>query len=231
MNKILTASTSVFASLLIAGSVFADNQRAMMKPADSESPSAIITRASNVYSSFTKSGQKVPQSVLDKAQCIAVIPQTVTAALVVGGTHGDGIASCRLSDNTWSSPAFVDLNAASIGAQAGAKETDVVLYFTSTRTANALRTGKIDFGADASVVAGNFERTFDVSNAGVVAYQANSGAFLGASIGGGTLSSSDQSNRAYYGKDVQVNQILNGTESTSAATRDAADALLRQFPS
>lgn len=154
----------------------------------------------------------VPDSVVSRANCIAVIPNVLTAAAVIGGTHGEGVASCKLSSGKWSQPAFVNINSGSLGAQLGAKSTDVVLYFQNQEAVSALKRGKFAFGADASVVAGKFERSFDTTGAGVVAYQRSSGAFLGAALNGGNLSSDEDDNRAVYGKNIRTADILEGRE-------------------
>ena len=58
----------------------------------------------------------VPASILAKARCIVVLPDLVTGAVVVGGTHGVGVASCK-ENNSWTPPAFVNMNAVSFGAR------------------------------------------------------------------------------------------------------------------
>lgn len=181
----------------------------------------ILRKSADIYRAIAKGPHGgVPESVTSKANCIAVVPNVVTAAVVVGGSHGDGVASCKLSSGQWSQPAFVNLTSGSLGAQVGAKSTDAVLYFTTPSAANALKTGKFAIGADASVVAGNFERSFDTSGAGVVAYQRTSGAFLGASLNGGSIGGDDNQNRAYYGKDVEIRDILEGRAQPMAGATD-----------
>lgn len=179
----------------------------------------------------TNNGDGVPSSVKDAAECIAIIPGVVTAAVGIGGSHGNGVAVCKTStsqannrDNrdsqgqnqaqvarNWSDPAFMDISGASLGAQLGFKRGDVVLYFTSKKAAEALKRGETDFGADIGVVAGNFDRGFHTSHADVVAYQNTSGAFAGASISGGSLSADRSLNEEYYGREVTVSEILSGS--------------------
>src|SRR5689334_12932147 len=37
----------------------------------------------------------VPNEVLEGAKCVAVIPKLAKGAFVVGGEHGNGVATCR----------------------------------------------------------------------------------------------------------------------------------------
>lgn len=227
--------TSILSSLAIAaalacssGSVLAegkDSTRASMKvgPAG-DAPRQIIDRAIAAH----KALGAIPESVREKAECMVVVPGLTTAAVAIGGSHGDGVAVCKTGTDSWSSPAFVDLDAASLGVQLGAKSSDMVVYLTSRRAADALKQGKFMIGAEASVVAGQFERTFDVAGADAVAYQTNAGAFVGASVGAGKITSDDDSNRAFYGKIVQARDILNGTIETK---NESAERLSKQLES
>ena len=174
----------------------------------------LLRNSGEAYRALAKGNQPVPASITSRAQCVAIFPNTITAAAVVGGSHGEGIASCK-NGSAWSPPAFVEINAMSLGAQIGAKASDVVLYFTSPESVAALKRGKFAMGADASVVAGSFDRSFDTSNAGVVAYQRSSGAFLGLALNGGNLSTDEDANRAYYGRDVTTADVLENRVTTS----------------
>lgn len=203
------------------------DSRAMMKTAEGDDPQNIVSQASRAYRELQK-GQPdgLPESLLKKTQCVVIVPDTVTAAVGIGGSHGDGIAACK-NGGKWSQPAFVDLDTASLGAQVGAKSSDVVLFLTSEKAVNALKKGSMQFGADVSVVAGNFERSFDVSGAGAVAYQTVSGAYAGASLAGGKLTADQDSNEAYYNKKVEVSKLLSGQAPAGGKN---ADELISQLP-
>ena len=143
----------------------------------------MVDEASEVYGAIAKGPHgEVPASVLKNARCIAVLPNVITGALVVGGTHGEGLASCKDSDNRWSQPAPISLNQGSIGLQAGAKSADLVLYFQNNDAVQALKRGNFALGADISAVAGNFDSSVDTSKAGVVVYTRTEGLFAGASV-------------------------------------------------
>ena len=68
----------------------------------------------------------IPQSVLDKAQCIVVVPGLKKAAFIVGGQFGRGFASCRKAGG-WGAPAAMKIEGGSFGLQLGGQSTDVIL--------------------------------------------------------------------------------------------------------
>lgn len=175
---------------------------------------ATLQKATDVYSAIVKGPHgQVPASVLAKAECIAVIPDVMTGAVVIGGSHGLGVASCK-ENNTWSPPAFLALNSISFGAQIGGKSSDLVLFMVDQAAKNALKAGKITLGSDVSVTAGNFDRGLDPSTRGVIAYSRTEGAFAGASLSGGNLSSDDDDTAALYGKDIRYSSLMEGNIRT-----------------
>ena len=83
----------------------------------------------------------VPQEVLDKTECVIVIPSVTKVALGIGGTYGRGAMVCRSGKNfngPWGAPAMYALEGGSVGFQLGAESTDLVLMVTNPRGVNAL---------------------------------------------------------------------------------------------
>ena len=193
-----------------------EDMRAKMKDEREEDridARATLAKSTDLYSAIVKGAHgQVPESVLAKAQCVAVIPDVMTGALIVGGSHGVGIASCR-ENNNWSPPAFLKMTSVSLGAQIGAKSSDVVLFMISDKAKSALKNGKITLGTDVSVTAGNFDRNFDTSAHGVIAYTRTEGVFAGASLSGGNLSSDNDDTRAFYGKDATFASLMSGNSN------------------
>jgi SH3 domain-containing YSC84-like protein 1 len=189
-----------------------EEQRAQMKEeaAEKVDASATLRKSTEVYEEMIKGKHgQVPASVLAKAQCVVVLPDLMTGAVIVGGTHGVGVASCK-EKNGWTTPAFLKMTAVSFGAQLGGKSSDVVLFLVNEHATNALKKGKFSLGADASVAAGTFDQGFDTSNYGVVAYSRTGGAYAGASISGGNITSDDADTSAFYGEDMNYASLLEG---------------------
>lgn len=138
------------------------DSRASYRPSDQTEASrgGALARSAEVYKAIIKDG-KVPPSLLQDSKCIAVFPGVITAALGVGGTHGNGIGFCRNSSRSgWASPLFLSLNGGSIGLQAGVQSSDIVLYMTGDSARTSLENGNFTLSGSLSAVAGTFDKSF-----------------------------------------------------------------------
>ncbi|HTA64983.1 MAG TPA: lipid-binding SYLF domain-containing protein [Xanthomonadaceae bacterium] len=159
--------------------------------------------------------QSVPQSMLDNAHAIAIIPHVMKAGFMVGGRFGRGLISVRGPNGTWSNPCFVTIAGGSFGFQAGVQSTDVVLVFTTQRGVESIVHGKFTLGADASVAAGPVGRTAEASTdeklkAEIYSYSRSRGLFAGVALDGAALQMDDRSNAAIYGRDATPRAIFEG---------------------
>jgi len=174
----------------------------------------MIDDSAEVYRTITAGEHgRIHTSVTENARCIAVLPSVLTGALIVGGTHGNGIASCKNSIGAWSHPAAISLNQGSLGLQAGAKSTDLVLFFQSQDAESALKRGNFMLGTDVSAVAGKFDTNLDPSNAGVIVYSRTEGVFAGVSVNGSRIGQDEDGLAKYYDKKVDYLALLEGDES------------------
>jgi lipid-binding SYLF domain-containing protein len=175
--------------------------------------------------------QSVPQSMLDNAYAIAVIPDVVKAGFVVGGRFGRGLVSVRTANGTWSNPSFLSITGGSFGFQAGLQSTDVVLVFSTARGVDSIVHGKFTLGADASVAAGPVGRTAEASTderlkAEIYSYSRARGLFAGIALDGASLAIDDRSNEAIYGRDTTPRAIFEGrVNAPPAAIVDFRDRL------
>ncbi|MFQ5719688.1 MAG: lipid-binding SYLF domain-containing protein [Acidobacteriota bacterium] len=188
---------------------------AMSVPAHAaKRPAAKLKAARAVYQELMNAPDAgVPEALLEKAECIAVIPGVVKVAFIWGGRHGRGVISCRNESGTWSPPSFLHLTGGSFGLQIGAQATDVVLFVMTRRGAKALVKSEFTLGADASAAAGPVGRTAqgltDITlRAGVYSYARAKGLFGGLSLSGARLGSSDKMIAKYYGKRIPAEVIL-----------------------
>jgi lipid-binding SYLF domain-containing protein len=155
----------------------------------------------------------VPQSVLDKAQCIVVIPGLKKAAFVVGGQYGRGFASCRKAGGGWGAPAAVKIEGGSVGLQLGGQSTDVILMVMNQRGMDRLTSDKFTIGADAAAAAGPVGRdakadTDILMKAEILSYARSRGAYAGLSLEGATMRPDNEENRKLYGREVSNKDIL-----------------------
>ena len=165
----------------------------------------------------------VPQSVLDKAQCIVVIPGLKKAAFVVGGQFGRGYASCRKAGGGWGAPAAVKIEGGSFGLQLGGQSTDVILLVMNQRGMDKLMSDKFTIGADAAAAAGPVGRdakadTDIMLKAEILSYARSRGAYAGLSLEGATMRPDNEENKKLYGREVSNQDILvKGMETPEVA--------------
>ena len=158
---------------------------------------------------------RIPSSLLNKAEAIAVVPDVVKAGFVVGGRRGLGLISVRSADGTWSNPSFITLTGGSFGFQIGVQSTDVILVFRSQRGVDSIINGKFTLGADAAVAAGPVGRNAQAATDGqlkaeIYSYSRSRGLFLGVALDGTVLSIDDHANREIYGRGVTPRRIFEG---------------------
>jgi lipid-binding SYLF domain-containing protein len=158
----------------------------------------------------------IPQSVIDKADCVVVLPSVLKAAFIVGGSYGRGVLTCRSGRNfrgPWSAPSMMALEGASFGFQLGGQATDFVLLLMSPTSAANILKSKVKIGGDASAAAGpvgrNASAETDVTlRAEILSYSRARGLFAGISLAGSTLRPDNDGNKRLYGKDVTADAIV-----------------------
>lgn len=189
----------------------------------------LVNEASEAYESIVKGPQsEVPRKVLNSALCIGVIPNLMTGAFVVGGTHGEGLVSCKDKKGVWSQPATISLNQGSIGLQAGAKSADIVLFFRTNEAVEAVKRGNFSLGTDVSAVAGSYDANLNSSDAGVIVYSRSDGLFAGLSVNGSKVGKEQDMLDRYYGERIDYAALLEGRQNTE--TRGYTENLTKMFP-
>jgi len=181
----------------------------------------------------------IPKEVLDKAECVIVIPSVLKFAIGVGGDFGRGAITCRTGEHFtghWSAPALFALEGANIGFQLGGQATDFVLLVVNPRGAESILGSKVKLGADASAAAGPKGRTAAadtdiVMRAEVLSYSRSRGLFAGISLEGSTLRSDGSANRKLYGRDLSAKEIVReGKVGVPAAGRELVSLLDKTSP-
>jgi lipid-binding SYLF domain-containing protein len=158
----------------------------------------------------------IPQDLLDKAECLIILPSVKKGAFGVGGSYGRGVMICRGGEHymgPWGPPALYALEGVSIGFQLGGQATDFVLLVMNTKGAQSLLSSKVKLGADASAAAGPKGRTAEgatdiVMNAEILSYSRNKGLFAGVSLEGSTLRSDGSANEKLYGRKLSAKEII-----------------------
>jgi lipid-binding SYLF domain-containing protein len=168
----------------------------------------------------------IPQSLLDKAECVIVIPSMTKVAFGIGGSYGRGAMTCRTGatfHGAWGAPAMYSLEGGSFGLQLGAESTDVVLLVMNNRGVDALLSSKVKLGGDASAAAGpkgrNAEASTDATlRAEILSYSRARGLFAGVSLEGTSIRPDDEANVEVYGRKLTARQIVTGRGVTVPAS-------------
>lgn len=155
--------------------------------------------------------QRIPQNLVNHARCLAVFPGVFKEGLIFAGSHGDGIVSCRDDTGDWNAPAYFNLSAGSVGLQAGAKVSQLVVLFMNQKAVHQLMNGNFKFGGDIGVAAGpvGLHANAHTLPAAVVAYRLDeTGGFAGAEVKGATISADQNATQRLYGKNTSIKDVL-----------------------
>jgi lipid-binding SYLF domain-containing protein len=158
----------------------------------------------------------IPKDLLDRAECVIVLPSVKKLAIGIGGSYGRGVMVCRGGEHytgAWGAPAMYALEGGNIGFQLGGQATDFVLLIMNQRGAESLMGSKVKLGADAAAAAGPKGRTATaatdvVMRAEILSYSRSRGLFAGVSLEGSTLRPDNGANEKLYGKKVTAKEIL-----------------------
>jgi SH3 domain-containing YSC84-like protein 1 len=173
--------------------------------------------ASEVFTEIMNVRERaIPKELLNKAEAIAVFPDVIKAAFIIGGKGGKGLISKR-TPKGWSAPAFFNIGGGSFGAQIGASKTDYVLLIMNPEGLKGLLEDKFELGGEIGIAAGPVGREAAAStnptlDAGILSYSRSKGAFIGVALKGAVISPDNHVNEAVY--DMKAREVLTGNSMT-----------------
>ena len=195
-----------------------------------------ISESATVFNEIMSAPDKaIPNTVLSKAEGIAIFPGTIKGGFVIGAQHGRGIISARVDNSrAWSAPAFMTLTGGSIGAQIGAQAVDVVLVIMSRRGLTNMVSNEFKVGADAGVAAGPVGREATASTdasmrAEILSYSRARGLFAGINLNGSSIRGDDDANVRFYGKPLKTADIIFKGMSTVPGPVPEWQAMLARY--
>jgi len=206
---------------------------------DDEKEANRIENAGHVVKEIMDIPDDIPQSLIDKAECIIVFPSVLKAAFVVGGSYGRGVMTCRTGEHfngPWSAPSMMALEGGSIGFQIGGEATDFVLLVMNARGAHSILSSKVKLGGDASVAAGPVGRSASAESdvtlrAEVLSYSRARGAFIGVSLEGSTVRPDNDANERVYERKLSAEDIVfHGATSVPPPAQPMVSYLDRKSP-
>src|SRR6202163_587869 len=224
MKKVFSAFLAVALSALPVASTAADKETSRLE------------NCGMVLEEVLRIPDNLPQDLLDKAECVIVIPSVLKAAFVFGGDYGRGAMTCRSGEHftgKWGAPTMIALEGGSFGFQVGGQATDFVILVMNPRGATAILSSKVKLGADASAAAGPKGRDAaaetDVTlRAEMLTYSRSRGLFAGVSLEGSTLRPDNDANESIYGKKLSAQDIVLRSEARSPASAQKMLATLQK---
>jgi SH3 domain-containing YSC84-like protein 1 len=168
-----------------------------------------------VFEEFMGMKDGIPRSVVDKAECVAVVPSVKKFALGFGGRWGKGAVSCRTENGkgAWGPPLLISVGGGSFGLQIGGQAADMVFLVMNPKGIDYLIKSQFTLGADASVAAGPVGRKGEADTdlrlrAEVVSYSRSRGLFAGLSLEGAVVQQDKDGNRNLYHEEVNPKELL-----------------------
>ena len=183
--------------------------------------------------------ENIPQELLEKAECVIIIPSMTKVALGIGGSYGRGAMVCRSGkafNGPWGAPAMYTLEGGSFGLQLGGESTDVVFLVMNSRGVDALLSSKVKLGGSLSAAAGPKGRSLEGSTdaslrSEILSYSRSRGLFAGMSLEGTSLRPDDDASKEVYGRSMTARKIVTGNRiGVPASGRHLVDVLEKNAP-
>jgi SH3 domain-containing YSC84-like protein 1 len=201
---------------------------ATLLSAASDAPKRLQSAAGALKEVMDIPDKSIPQDLLNKAQCIVIVPDLKKGAFIIGAKYGKGFVSCRKKSGVgWSAPGAVRVEGGSLGLQIGGSEMDVFMLIMNERGMDRLLSTKFTLGGDATVAAGPVGRSTQAETdarftAEILTWSRSRGLFAGISLSGATMREDEDWNIDLYGKKITNREIVTGDV---AAPKAAAELL------
>ena len=198
-----------------------------------------IRNAGKVMVEILNVPDDIPADILDKAECVIVLPSVIKFAIGFGGSYGRGVMTCRSGKDfsgRWSAPAMMALEGGSFGLQLGGQATDFVLLVMNRRGADSILTSQVKLGGDVAAAAGPKGRSAAASTdvtmrAEILSYSRARGLFAGISLEGSTLRPDGDGNGRLYGQGITAKDIvINSAIRPPASARLLVSTLNKRSP-
>jgi lipid-binding SYLF domain-containing protein len=217
VNTLRTSSTSVLIigkALLLTSLLLSLCPR--LKAATGDTERDRLKESGQVMKEILDTPEDIPQDLLNKAECVIVLPSVKKVAVGIGGSYGRGVMTCRGGENfdgPWSTPTMMESTGGNLGLQIGGQATDFVILVMNPKGARNMMHSKVKLGADASVAAGPKGRNASAATtasmqAEMLSYSRSRGVFGGVSLEGSTLKPDGGANENLYGKKVSAEDII-----------------------
>lgn len=193
-----------------------------------------VQEAAKVFTEINRESKtRIPSSLLQRSQAIAILTNVTQGGFIFGARRGDGVILIRGSNGRWSNPAFITITGGSFGLQAGARSSDIILVFPSQTALQTVLTGAFEFGGSVSGTAGPVGEQPVESLEGfdgdkVYTYSRSEGLFGGVTLEGSDLDDDDELNKEFYGQPVTTKQIFQQSSLRAPVVVESLKRVLQQ---
>ena len=197
-----------------------------------------VTESGQALDELINSKSGIPTDLLNKSECVIILPSVKKGGFIVAGQYGKGLMTCRTGEKftgPWSAPIMMQSSGGSIGFQAGGEAVDYVILVLNDKGARTVMNGKVKLGANASIAAGPVGRDAEAATSGnmsteMLSYSRANGIFGGVSLSGTSLGPDNGANENLYGKKVTGEQIWAGQVKAPPAAKDLLALLESKSP-
>ena len=189
-----------------------------------------LQKSSEVLTQIANAPDKgIPEEVLGKAKCIAIVPHLVKGGFVFGGKHGRGVATCRTAEG-WSAPAFISVGGGSAGLQIGVEGVDLIMLIMNDKGMQQLLSSKFQISGEGSAAAGPVGRHASAGtdwkmDTEMLTYSRSHGVFAGLTLEGAVVQQDTDSTISVYGRDASFQSVLQGKVATPQMAKDFMKAV------
>jgi len=168
-----------------------------------------VDKALITFQNFIAKKARFRDNVKD-AKALLIVSNMVMGGIILGGSGGSGVlVSWDEKAEDWSQPAFYTVGSVTFGLQAGGGVAEVIMMIKTQKAVDALFTSGFKLNGEALVAAGPVGVGYKTdAMADVVCYARCKGLFGGINYEGAIVKGSDDANKAYYGKAVNLGDII-----------------------
>jgi len=185
-----------------------------------------VDKALLTFQNFIATKARFRDNVKD-AKALLIVPNLVKAGFILGGSGGSGVLVARNEKaEEWSHPVFYTVRSVTLGLQIGGEAAEVIMIIWTQKALDALYRNMFKLGGDASVAAGpvGVGSQWDVTG-DVLSFGKCKGLFAGLNYEGAIVKVSDDSNKAYYGKAVNLRDIIEKNVVSNPGSNKLREAL------
>jgi SH3 domain-containing YSC84-like protein 1 len=196
------------------------------------SPATLVQNSALVVKGFAQSPdyQARFRHYLQGAHAVIIVPSFYKAGFIAGVSGGSAILVPRTGQNAWGQPAFITMQAGSVGLQAGVSAAEMVIFVMSDKGLVDLLNNRFRVGGTASIAVATVGAEIAASTVlnaptDYIALARNTGLFAGLAIEGAGFAEDIDAATIFYGREVTLGDIIIRKKVSNGAADAVIEAL------